>query len=244
MRDRPTVAALSDVGCKRQNNEDSFGYDEATGIYVLSDGMGGSAAGEVASQLAVKEVVESYSRMFTDGEALPAQDLLYHAVCAANATVHRMSTTHPEMAGMGATLVAVCLVGRNAIVANIGDSRAYLLRNGVCSQITQDHSLAAEQVRLGLLTAEAAAAPGVNTAITRAIGMAQSVEPDLFAAELLSGDKVLLATDGLMRHVSDPEIAALVDEGGDVATGCRLLIDITRERGARDNVTCLLIEVA
>ena len=237
------VAARTDVGCKRQNNEDSFGYDEHFGIYVVSDGVGGSAAGEIASYTAVRETVESYGRMklAPGNQVLPMQDLLFHAIHIANSAVYTMSQAHLEMSGMGATMVAVCVDGRNAVVANVGDSRAYLLRNGFCAQITQDHSLAAAQGRLGLLDQAASALP-IGNAITRAIGIGPEVEPDLFAAELLPGDRMLLATDGLMRHVNDQEIATLVQKAGaDLAAGCNLLIQTTRDRGASDNVTCMLL---
>ena len=189
--------------------------------------------------------VSSYGRMrlASDGAVLPAQDLLYHAVQKANAAVYATAQQDPELTGMGATLVALCLQGSAGCVANIGDSRAYLLRDGGCVQITQDHSLVAEQVRLGILTPEMAAVSPLATTITRALGVAPEVEPDLFAAELLSGDRILLTTDGLMRHVSDVEIADLVRSSRDLASACETLIDLTKQRGAIDNVTCLLIEV-
>jgi protein phosphatase len=243
MSDLLTIAALSDVGCKRKNNEDSFGFDEAAGIFVVSDGMGGSAAGEVASHLCVKETVETYATMRVTDPALAPHDALYHAVRRANEVVYSTSRSDPKLGGMGATLVAVCFEGRTAIVANVGDSRAYLLRAGACTQITQDHSLIEEQVRLGLMTAEAAAASPMATTITRAMGIGPEVEPDIFAAELLTGDRLLLTTDGLIRHVPDVEIADMVALAGDVGVACSWLIERTKERGAADNVTCLLVEM-
>ena len=238
------VAALSDVGCKRKNNEDSFGLDEELALYVVSDGMGGSAAGEVASHTCVKETLESYRSMRLADPSLPANDALYHAVRKANRAVYEMAAGNPALRGMGATLVAVCFAGRSAVVANVGDSRAYLLRGETCTQITQDHSLAEEQVRLGLMTAEQAARSPIATTITRAMGVGPEVEADLFAAELLSGDRLLLASDGLMRHLSDSEIAHTVWAAGEPERGCQDLIETTKQRGAGDNVTCLLIEMS
>ncbi len=244
MSHRITVAALSDVGCKRRNNEDSFGYDQVAGIYVVSDGMGGSAGGEVASHLAVQETLANYTRMrqLPGGAARPAQDLLYYAVLEANKTVYEAATRDPQLAGMGATLVAVCLDGPNAIVANLGDSRAYLLRRGSCAQITEDHSLAAEQIKSGMLPA--GVTPASLNVITKAIGTTAHAEPDLFAAELLPGDRLLLTTDGLMKHVSDPEIHTLVESSDTISQACELLIRTVKERGAKDNVTCLLLEAS
>ena len=145
------VAALSDIGCKRANNEDSFGYDEATHLYVVSDGMGGSAAGEVASHLAVQTVLSGFRRMRSEAATSALQDLLYYAVLQANSVVYQRSMSDPRCSGMGSTLVAMCLDGTNAIIANVGDSRAYLLRSGSCTAITQDHSLGAEQMRMGVM---------------------------------------------------------------------------------------------
>ena len=238
------VAALSDVGCTRKNNEDAFGYDEAAQVYVVSDGMGGSAAGEIASQTAVTEAVQSFSRMrsISQSAAMPAQDLLYHAVRRANAVVHALGARNPEWTGLGATMVAASIQGSVAVVANVGDSRAYLLRKGECLQITEDHSHVAEQVRLGLLSPERAATHPQSTVITRAIGVQPEVEPDVFAAELVAGDRLLLATDGLMRHVTDAEIAMLGGRCPDLETACVGLVELAKQRGAKDNVTCLLIE--
>lgn len=238
------VAALTDVGCARKNNEDAFGYDEAARVYVVSDGMGGSAAGEVASQTAVNEAVHSFARMrsLAQSTAMPAQDLLYHAVRRANAVVHALGKSNPEWAGLGATLVAASIQGSVAVVANVGDSRAYLLRNGECLQITEDHSLVAEQVRMGLLSAERAAGHPQSAVITRAIGIQPEVEVDLFAAELTAGDRLLLATDGLMRHVTDAEIGVLGGRCPDLETACTGLVELAKQRGARDNVTCLLLD--
>jgi serine/threonine protein phosphatase PrpC len=237
------TAALSDIGCKRTNNEDSFGYDESLNVYVVSDGMGGSAAGEIASYLCVTETLACYGRLQAANPSMAAYDLLYHSVRQAHEAVSRRASEEPALRGMGATLVAVCFAGRSAVVANVGDSRAYLFRGGIGTQITQDHSLAEEQVRLGLMTSEEAANSPIATTITRAMGVGAQLEPDLFAAEMVPGDRLLLATDGLMRHLSDAEIASLVTEARDPEQGCASLIHLTRERGAGDNVTCLLVEI-
>ncbi len=266
MRHKISVAALSDIGCKRRNNEDNFGYDQAAGIYVVSDGMGGSAAGEVASRVAVGATMSHYNRMRqqratweSQREGQPeigrelqrnvqraapfsAQDLLYFAIAQANDAVFVMSRRDPRLTGMGATLVAVCFDGANAAIANLGDSRAYLLRGRNCYQITEDHSLVAEQMRQGVLAADPRDRPGLNV-ITKAIGTQPSVDPDLFEVEMTAGDRLLLATDGLMKHMTDPEIAEMISTAGSIDAACALLINTVKARGALDNVTCLLLEV-
>ncbi len=236
------VAALSDIGCRRANNEDSFGYDEAANLYVVSDGMGGSAAGEVASHLAVQTVLSSFRGMRGEDAASATQDLLYYSVLQANSTVYQRATRDTRCAGMGATLVALCLDGNNGIIANVGDSRAYLLRAGSCTAITQDHSLGAEQVRMGIMPPGGEGDPSFNI-VTRAIGVEAKVHPDLFAAQLIAGDRVLLASDGLMKHLSDAEIANLVNASPTVDIACAVLIDAVKKNGAQDNVTCLLVEM-
>jgi serine/threonine protein phosphatase PrpC len=232
------VAALTDVGCVRRNNEDSFGYDEGRRVYVVCDGMGGMAGGEVASGTAVKHFLAAYSQ---EGSGLPMQERLYRAIVESNRAVRALGLAEPRLKGMGTTLVAACFDGHRLVVGNVGDSRAYFLRGDQCAQITRDHSLVAEQLQSGLITPEMAAVSPYQSVITRAIGTEAAVEPDLFAADLQAGDTVLLATDGLTRHVEGHEIAPLVGGGGDLRAACQRLVDLTKQRGAADNVTCLLL---
>ena len=235
------VAALSDIGCKRTNNEDSFGYDADAGLYVVSDGMGGSAAGEIASHVAVEATLSRFREMLRDEHfrSQPRQHLLYFAVLHANTSVYQQAAANPQYAGMGATLVALCVTGGNAVIANVGDSRAYLLRDGQCSAVTVDHSLGAEQVRNGL--AISPNDPSFNV-ITRAIGVASELQPDLFGAQLLPGDRVLLASDGLMKHLQDDDIARIVFTSATVEQACQRLVEAVKTFGAQDNVTCLMVE--
>ena len=233
------VAALSDVGCVRPHNEDSYGYDPKLGIFVVSDGMGGSAGGEVASRMVVEHMLASYRSLRHSGNGTRTE-ALFHSVRAASAAVYTRGEQDETLRGMGATLVALVFGEGKAVIANVGDSRAYLLRHGAASQITVDHSLVAEQVKLGLISEAEAAVSAWRSTITRAMGTAPEVEPDLFGAELAAGDRILLATDGLTRHVSDAEIAHFALPPAGLEDACRALIELTRERGARDNVTCLL----
>ena len=234
------VAALTDVGCKRTNNEDSFGYDLESGLFVVCDGMGGSAAGETASATAVKEFVEHFC--LEDLSALPREERLYRAIVHANEQVYRLAQTSEEFRGMGTTLVSACVEERRMIVGNVGDSRAYFLRSGVCVQITHDHSFVAEQVRKGTMNPEEAGASPYQSLITRAIGADETVEPDIFTGNLEPGDILLLTSDGLTRYADANTIASLILGSEDLTAACQALIDEAKRHGAVDNVTCLLVQ--
>lgn len=233
------VAAISDVGCKRPNNEDSFGYDLQSRIFVVCDGMGGMAAGEVASTTAVEQLLRFYERLrSTDMEI---EQRLNQAIAGMNLAVWAAAQENEELRRMGTTLVTACVDGSRMVIGNIGDSRAYFLRDGACVQITRDHSYAAEQVA-GKIAPEATAHLGsLRQFITRAVGVEAMVQPDLFTAEVRSGDMVLLATDGLTRYAEAEAIAQQVVVGQDLAESCRVLIEIAKTQGGVDNITCLLM---
>ncbi len=234
------VAALTDIGCVRTNNEDSFGYDLEAELFVVCDGMGGNAAGETASATAVQELVEEFSR--GEPSARTREERLYESITHANRAVYRMSQGQEELRGMGTTLVAACVDGRRVIVGNVGDSRAYFLRGGVCAQITRDHSFVAEQVRSGSMKQEEAEASPLQSLITRAVGVGEAVEPDIFTGSLEAGDIVLLTSDGLTRYADAPTIARLIVASGTLNEGCQALIDEAKRHGAVDNVTCMLVQ--
>ena len=233
------IAALSDAGCVRPNNEDNFGYDAAHGLYVLCDGMGGSAAGEVASAIACDTAIKVFAEQPAE---TPVEVRLSLAIRAANEMVCR-SARQAEYQGMGTTMVAAALQGSKLLLGNVGDSRAYVLQNGVCMQLTVDHSYLNELIRSGAVTLEDSHTvdlQGMESVITRAIGAASDVQPDFFAIELREGDIVLLASDGLTRYAASPRIAELVDPD-DLETSCRRLIEEAKSLGGADNVTCLLL---
>lgn len=242
MGDRIELAAQTDIGCHRKNNEDRFAYDLSLGIFAVSDGMGGCAGGEVASQMAVEQLIASYRLLRSATvDTLSISDALYHAVASANTAVHALAEDELSLRGMGATLVAIAIEGASAVIANIGDSRAYLLRHNTSTQITLDHSFVTEQEREGTLRAEAAVNLPLQSIITRAVGTESAVEADLFAAELEPGDRILLASDGLTRYVHDEEIAAIATPPATPDHACSALIELARNRGGADNVTCLLL---
>jgi len=238
-------AAATDIGCKRSNNEDSYGYDADQHIYVVCDGMGGNAAGEVASGMAVRTLIETFSYLGQNLEPgnpmAMIENRLLTSIFEANRVVHEAGMENPELHSMGTTMVCVCLDGNRAVVGNVGDSRAYLLRNGTCQQITLDHSLLDEEVRNGNMTPEMAAASNLQSVITRAIGVADQVEPDLFAATLQPNDFLLLASDGLTRYIRPEEIALAASTGSELAAICNALIEHAKARGGADNITCILL---
>ncbi len=238
-------AAVTDIGCRRTNNEDSFGYDAELQLFVVCDGMGGNAAGEVASSMAVRAFIETFGASSPDpaepgGDNL-VENRLMAAIFEANRAVHDAGIENSELNNMGTTLVCACRDLDRVLIGNVGDSRAYLLRSGVCSQITLDHSYLDEEIRKGNITPEMAAASNLQSVITRAIGVADTVEPDLFAAHLQPDDMLLLASDGLTRYVHPDEIAATASVGSDLTAICNALIGQAKERGGADNITCILL---
>jgi len=235
------VFGISDVGCQRTNNEDSFGYDLAAELFVVCDGMGGMAAGELASGTAVRELVECFRSM---DAAIPAEERLYDAIVHANSAVFALAEESPDLRGMGTTLVGACVEGDKLVVGNVGDSRAYFLRHGGCVQITHDHSFVAEQVRSGAMSIEQAGASPLQSLLTRAIGQSETVEPDLFTALLEPGDLLLLATDGLSRYANAEAIAGILLGSPTLEQAGQALIECAKSQGAVDNVTCLLVQAA
>jgi protein phosphatase len=237
---RLAVSALSDIGLVRTNNEDCFGYNEALGIYVICDGMGGMASGEVASSRAVTAILHSYAE--TAGSAASVSGRVLQALQAANLDVwnHGQSGEHR---GMGTTAVVAAIDGNTLIIGNVGDSRAYLLKNGLCSQLTIDHSYLNELIRSGKLTQQNAGQTnlhGMESAITRAIGADEDVEPEFFHIELQPGSSVLLATDGLTRYLGEQQIGAMLS-ATPFDSACGRLIALANEQGGQDNITCLLL---
>jgi protein phosphatase len=239
---RIAVSAFSDVGCVRANNEDAFGYDESRGIYAVCDGMGGMASGEVASARAVAAIVNSFAASAASGA--PVSSRLLHAIVTANLDVWEEGQI-PANKGMGTTAVAAARDGDKLIIGNVGDSRAYIIQDGQCAQLTVDHSYINELIRNGTLTLENARQAdlqGMESVITRAVGAAAEVQPDFFSVDLKPGAAVLLATDGLSRYLVEEEIAAILG-AAPFESACASLIGVAKQRGGQDNITCLLLLV-
>jgi len=245
------VAGRTDVGCVRANNEDTFGYDTACGVYVVCDGMGGQAAGEVASKLALETVLE-YFRRYSQESNYPLvgenfddisseANALASAVQAASIRVFHEALEHPERQGMGSTIVALLVREGKASIAHVGDSRAYLLRDGQIRLLTTDHSLVMEQVQRGLMTVEEAEHSSIQNIITRALGSEDSAEPDVQDVKVSPGDTFLLATDGLTKLVKDQQLREITTSASSLEKACEALVAAARAAGGDDNITCLLV---
>ena len=248
------VAGRSDVGCVRSNNEDSFDYrlapDRHSGIFVVCDGMGGQACGEVASRLAVATVLEYVDHREPDrplpGSASGSTSdaaLLAAAVAEANRAIFAAAIRDADKAGMGTTIVAALVRGDAVAIAHVGDSRAYLHRGDTLQQLTADHSLVMEQVRRGILTNEEAQTSSLQNIILRALGTEENVETDVSDLAAIAGDVLLLCTDGLTRMLSDAEIAPVLaaTAAQDLQHACDDLVQKARAAGGEDNITCLLV---
>ncbi|HEY5177719.1 MAG TPA: Stp1/IreP family PP2C-type Ser/Thr phosphatase [Terriglobales bacterium] len=244
------VAGRSDVGRVRPSNEDNFGYDQRLGIFVVCDGMGGHAAGEIASQIAVDTILAYFqerapkveNNAFLDDAPAGAR-LLAEAVKKANDAILEYAEAHKNTTGMGTTLVAARFSDGVFSIANVGDSRIYLFREGQLLQLTEDHSLVMEQVRRGMLTLEEAKRSSVQNIITRALGTDESTLPDLGEFPAQDGDILLLTTDGVLRHVADPEMRTILLQLPSLEAACQTLIDAANEGGGEDNATCMLVRV-
>jgi serine/threonine protein phosphatase PrpC len=236
---------LTDTGRVRSHNEDYVDYflppdlqqqAHKGAIYLVADGMGGHQAGEVASRGAVELVIQRY---YGDTSRDVGTSLV-RAVQAANQQLHAQARSDPSKSGMGTTLVAAVILGRKVYMANVGDSRAYLINKTSITQITEDHSWVEEQVRAGLLTQEQARRHPQRNLVTRALGSKPAVDVDLFEGEIGRGDALLLCSDGLTGRVEDREIAAIV-RAHPPAEAARLLVAAANERGGSDNITVLIV---
>jgi protein phosphatase len=235
----------SDPGPVRSENQDCCAAAPEHGIFVVCDGMGGAAAGEVASLLATEAFLESVGQSATKTRAHP-QTRLERAVRAANLAVFQRAQKYRALRGMGTTLVAALLertdTAHSAWIAHVGDSRCYLFRSHRLQQLTADHSLVEEQIQAGLLSRQQAEFSPVRNVITRAVGTQLTVPADVAEHTLCPGDLFLLASDGLTRELTDPEIAAiLAQHSADLHAACEALIRAANAHGGRDNITVLLV---
>ncbi|HSJ57868.1 MAG TPA: Stp1/IreP family PP2C-type Ser/Thr phosphatase, partial [Anaerolineae bacterium] len=240
-----TVASLTDLGRSRQVQQDYLSYHIPQdpeqlarwgALYIVADGMGGHQAGDVASQGAVKHVISHYygSTLADVGTGL------VHALRSANRLIYDQAQENPAYTGMGTTMVAAVILGRKVFIANVGDSRAYLIGRKSVRQITEDHSWVGEQLRARLLTAEEARAHPQRNVVTRALGSKPTVEVDLFEGELSDHDILFMCSDGVTGHLQDQEIAALA-RAHPPEEALRRIVDLANERGGHDNMSILLV---
>lgn len=234
---RLVATGRSDVGRVREGNEDALLLRDS--VFAVADGMGGHLAGEVASSTALEPVEQLDGRIFPDHAA--AVTALRDAVVAANERVSELAEANPNYRGMGTTLTAALVEGRRLHVAHVGDSRAYLLRDGHFSQLTDDHTLVQHLVDEGQITREEAARHPQRSVVTRAIGVSWNVDVDSMSLELQGGDQLLLCSDGLTGVVEDEVIARTLLETEDPDAAVTTLIDQANEAGGPDNITVLLL---
>jgi protein phosphatase len=247
----PVGHGASDVGLKREENEDAFLVDDDLGLFVVADGMGGHAGGGTASRLAV-ETIQRYLRDVREEEpaAFDAAPLetsamgprLREAVETACRIIFRTAQADPSLTGMGTTVTAALVRGHAVFLAHVGDSRCYLVRDGRILQVSEDHSLVNEQVKAGAITADEARTSRFRNIITRSVGYEEDVAVDLFGLDARSGDHLVLCCDGLTNLVEDAEILELVGAVPLVHVPDRL-IALANERGGDDNITVVVVRI-
>lgn len=244
-------AGKTDVGRKREHNEDAFLINAKHGLFTIADGMGGHAAGEVASRIAVDVINEfieisgddsdiTWPFEFDDGASME-ENRIFTAIKLANMKIFEVIQERKELEGMGTTLVTLLINGDSAFIGHVGDSRAYRVREGELEQLTSDHSWVNEQMKLGVLTKAEAANHPFRNVVTRALGGRDPIKADLTCEKMQAGDVILLCSDGLNSMLSDEQICeTFVSVGDDLEAGCQALIDAANAAGGDDNISVVL----
>lgn len=233
-----TCVGLSHQGQLRPHNEDAFLADVDRGLLAVADGMGGHAAGEVASRVAIEAVSRVFSEPPADSSKLP--DLLRLAVEEANRGIATEIEKQPEFRGMGTTLVVAVADEPRCLIAHVGDSRAYLIREGRIQQLTVDHSLVTELVRMGVMSREQAAHDPRRNVVTRALGSGGVVQPDIHEERVAAGDLLLLCSDGLNTMLPDEKILEILGDATDLEACSQALVQAANAAGGEDNITVVL----
>lgn len=239
---RVDVWCQTDVGLKRQSNQDTFLLDPDLGLYIVADGMGGHKGGEVASALASQTVKEIIHESYEKETGVDPRELLTRAYKKASQKVYEESQQKEELRGMGTTMVVALIRNDDIYIANVGDSRAYLKTNDGYWQLTEDHSLVNEQIRAGLITEEQARSHFAKNVITRSVGFESEVHPDIIQKKLKVGDIFIICSDGLSGLVSDQKIAEICSNNKPSEVVLNL-IQQAKSNGGDDNVTVLLLSV-
>jgi protein phosphatase len=243
----------TDVGKKREKNEDSLVVDDKIGLFMVADGMGGHQGGEYASRLAVQTVKETLHHILEDPEATVPEEiafdrsdpgaLLKYSLKAASQKIYEEANRNAGLRGMGTTAVALFIKDHKGFVAHVGDSRAYLVRDGEIRQLTYDHSLVAEQLRAGFITEDQLKHHKFKNIITRSVGFQNEVEVDLLVRDLEEGDRFLLCSDGLTNMVDDPDLLKIVSKNSP-KDACRKLVEMANKHGGDDNITVVVVGVS
>ena len=242
---RVKSCGITDVGIRRNHNEDNFVIHDEMSLFVVADGMGGHVGGEFASALAVTTIEEVLVRSdvcATESVADPHHLKLEQAVKIAGRRIHQKGNEQNEFQGMGTTAVTLWIVEDRAYIANVGDSRAYMLREGAYRQVTRDHSLIAEKLRHGLITQEEAKNHRMRNVITRSLGYQEEVDVDIDRVDLHAGDLFLLCSDGLSEHVEDHEMAEHLEQHA-LQDALKRLVALACERGGEDNITMVAVQI-
>lgn len=246
-------SGITNVGLKRSGNEDCFSKEDALGLYVVADGMGGHQAGEVASQIAVDLINKSFRRWVEqeayedelfgvpDNSVTIQGNYLLSSIRIANRVVYEMALEHERYQGMGTTVATLFVTSSLIIAANVGDSRIYMVRDGHIERLSKDHTIVAEQVEMGVMTEEEASSAPLKHVLTRNLGSAENVEAEIFEIEPSNNDRFILCSDGLTDLVSDREILEMAQDEDDPGNLCNQLVDKVLKRGAHDNTTVISV---
>ena len=237
-----TSAGRTDVGVIRSGNEDNYLMVPDRGVFIVADGMGGHAAGEVASEMAVRIIARELGDISssTDREA---SDLIRNSIIEANSAIFQRTLSEQDKRGMGTTATAMVILGGNYLIGQVGDSRAYVLREGALLQLTKDHSYVQEQVDAGYLSPEEARTHPYSNVITRCVGANVDVTPDVYTGALQAGDVYLLASDGLTGMIEDDDLGEMMTKTSTPQQLADDLVDEANRRGGLDNVTVIVIRV-
>ena len=247
------IATCTDPGMVRSHNEDSIAADAQNGLVVLADGMGGYNAGEVASGMATTVILTEMRQILTEVQPHDREEgtreeiaarLVHEQILKANTSIYQAAQSQPQYAGMGTTLVVCLFYDNRVLVAHLGDSRLYLLREGTLRQVTRDHSLLQEQIDSGIITAEQAKNAAHKNLVTRALGIDPIVEPEIHEYPARPGDLYLLCSDGLCDMVDDEDIGMTLEAlGGNLKLAAQQLVQMANDNGGRDNVSVILVRV-
>lgn len=247
---RVLVAGETNVGMKRTHNEDAFELIDEERLYLVADGMGGHASGEVASRMAIDTLREFFKATSADPEATwpykmdksrgYEENRLITGIKLANLRIHESAAREPRLRGMGTTIVSILVIDEGVLIAHVGDSRVYRIRDGKMEQLTDDHSLLNDYIKMKRLSPDEIASFPHKNVIVRALGMKETVNVDTRFEVPRAGDMILLCSDGLSGPVSDQEILSIATSTSDLSLAVNRLIERANENGGPDNVTCVL----
>ncbi len=247
------ASGITDVGLKREGNEDSYSTDLDHGLYIVADGMGGHLAGEVASRIAVEMINSSFQRWVThhtppeevygspDPSLTVQGNYLSSSIRLANRVVYEMAHEYEQYQGMGTTVAAVHVTPSLVIAANAGDSRIYMIRDGDIERLSRDHTIVSEQVEAGMMTPEEAETSPLKHVLTRNLGSSEDVDADIYEIEPANHDRFVLCSDGLTDLVSDREILEMTQAATDAEGLCRTFVETALRRGGHDNTTVIAV---